>query len=217
MDSFWAGWIHFGLDGFILGWMDSFWAGWIHFGLDGFILGWMDSFWAGWIHFGLDGFILGWMDSFWAGWIHFGLDGFILGWMDSFWAGWIHFGLDGFILGWMDSFWAGWIHFDQKCFYKFDGETDRRYQGSLEDANSRCSTLYTGASALSSVDEYTEAWLESHYLFWRTNPDDGGVKYRYPKIGGYCSCLDTSTMEKENFCECLQTSPRMSPSCLILV
>ena len=95
---------------------------------------------------------------------------------------------------------TGWMYFNQRCYYKFTSPRDNRYLTPLDGSSRACSRLYGDSVALDDVDVYTEAWLETHYLHWKLEP--GTVRYRYPRVGGYCSCLDTESTSLLTFCDC---------------
>ncbi len=110
---------------------------------------------------------------------------------------------------------AGWYFFDEFCYYRPNPEKDGQYKTRQEDADAVCSSLHPKAKAANSIDEYTEAWLQTSFVF--QNPITCGTDpVRALVTGTRCKCYDcqsTNSSESGVVTECGCETPTF-PLCV---
>lgn len=86
----------------------------------------------------------------------------------------------------------GWFFFDEFCYYRPDPDKDGQYRVRQEDADAACAALHPKARAATSIDEYTEAWLQTNFVFQNT-ASCGADPVRALVSGTRCKCYDCET------------------------
>lgn len=82
-----------------------------------------------------------------------------------------------------------WVYWDQRCFYKFNPQTELRFQSTLENAALTCRTLNQFAVPLVEVDEDTQTWIQERFLYLKTSLD-AKAAFRTPSFNtAYCNCF----------------------------
>lgn len=101
-----------------------------------------------------------------------------------------------------------WHYWDQRCFYKFNPQTDLRFQSTLENAQETCASLNPFAKALVEVDRDTDSWLR-RFMYLNTALD-APAAFRTPSFDtAYCNCYLSPPFDQNSTiapCGCFDTT-----------
>lgn len=91
----------------------------------------------------------------------------------------------------------GWFFFDEFCYYRPDPDKDGEYRVRQDDADSACSALHPKAKAAVGIDEYTESWLQTNFIF-QNIASCGTDPVRALVTGTRCKCYDCDVTKFDN-------------------